>query len=140
MHNKQICAENPFLMGTNDARCACVGAGGGWGGKVGRRNHLVRGALSFTHEFFLRDKTKGKTTHKFLKVSEASFNAQGRAATERATKSQGCFVSIDLNHIINTRGKKVINIWWEISLTVLLVNVMTSPVEFSTIEFCAKQV
>ena len=39
--------------------CVC---GSGWGGKVGRRNHLVRGALSFTLEFFLRDETKGKIT------------------------------------------------------------------------------
>ena len=37
------------------------------------------------------------TSHKFLKVSEASFNARGRAATERATKS--------IRH--NQPGKKI---------------------------------
>ena len=36
--------------------------GSGSGGKVGRRNHLVRGALSFILEFFPRDETKGKIT------------------------------------------------------------------------------
>ena len=36
MHNKQICAENLFLLGTSDARCACVGAGG-----VGRSEEVI---------------------------------------------------------------------------------------------------
>ena len=70
------------------------------------------------------------TSHKFLKVNEASFNAWGRTATERAGDEvwrSTCFAWMDLSHIYNFMpGKKNWHmVCWErgeISLTVLLVN------------------
>ena len=43
------------------------------------------------------------TFHKFLKVSEATFNAWGRAATERSRLVSPEWI---FNHIKNSRGKK----------------------------------
>ena len=65
--------------------------------------------------------------------------------SERRCLESTCFPRMDLSHIINSRGEKMIDIrfvgsgvkyhslsYWSI--------VMTSPVEFSTGEFSAKQV
>ena len=91
-----------------------------------------------------RDATSRPLIHKILKVSELRCMRSLRDRTNNGVSRLTSFARMDLNHI-NSRREKMIDICcvgsgvkyhslfhWSI--------VMTSPIEFSTDEFSAKQV